>query len=190
MRDDFSVSTILNSTGWYKLLRQECLYWGLRCGEFGIKVTWHTKLHPKWAPICNLCRFQHSFISQRPENSFCVIWYGKQPTITIVLAVATVMGQVTARWQCCGMTGDHGDNPWKFRNHVVVSGTQNVLRPAKLIRDEEQLRVTHYGVVSKRNWISIWVEFLIGEFILKITFPFNRDHCGEYQQPIAQVSGA
>ena len=48
----------------------------------------------------------------------------------------------------------------------------------------------YYGVVSKRNWISIWVEFLIGEFILEITFPFNQDHCGEYQQPIAQVGGA
>ena len=42
----------------------------------------------------------------------------------------------------------------------------------------------------------IWVEFLIGQFILEVTFPrgyiflFDWDLWGEYQQPIAQVGGA
>ena len=34
------------------------------------------------------------------------------------------------------------------------------------------------------------VEFLIGQFILEVTFPFDRDLCCEYRQPIAQVEGA
>ena len=31
------------------------------------------------------------------------------------------------------MAGDHDDNPWIFRNYVIVSGTKIVLRSAKLI---------------------------------------------------------
>ena len=37
--------------------------------------------------------------------------------------------------------------------------------------------------------IRIWVEFLIGQFILENTFS-KWDLCGEYRQPTAQVGGA
>ena len=34
-----------------------------------------------------------------------------------------------------------------------------------------------------------WVEFLIRQFILEVTFPFDWGLCCEYRQPIAQVGG-
>ena len=36
----------------------------------------------------------------------------------------------------------------------------------------------------------ILIEFLIGQFILEVTFPFDWGLRGEYQQPIAQAGGA
>ena len=30
-----------------------------------------------------------------------------------------------------------------------------------------------------------WVEFLIGHFILEVTFPFDKGLCGECRHPIA-----
>ena len=42
------------------------------------------------------------------------------------------------------------------------------------------------------NLIEFWflVEFLIGQFIQEVTFPFDWGLCGEYRQLIAQVGGA
>ena len=49
----------------------------------------------------------------------------------------------------------------------------------------------HFMVLSL-NWIEFrfWVEFLIGQFILEITFPFNLELFGKYWQPIMQVGRA
>ena len=35
-----------------------------------------------------------------------------------------------------------------------------------------------------------WVEFLIGRFILEVTFPFDWGLCCEYPKHIVQVGGA
>ena len=37
--------------------------------------------------------------------------------------------------------------------------------------------------------VRIWVEFLIGQFILEVIFPFDWDLYGEYRHPISQVGG-
>ena len=34
------------------------------------------------------------------------------------------------------------------------------------------------------------IEYLTGQSILEVTFPFDRSLCGEYRQPIAQVGGS
>ena len=60
------------------------------------------------------------FHSTKPQDKFCVIWFGKYATITIVLTMATVTLQVTAVSDGHGRC--HGDNPWKFRNDLIVWG--------------------------------------------------------------------
>ena len=53
------------------------------------------------------------------------------------------------------MTGDHGDNPWKFRNHVIVLGIGIVLRHVKPIENEKKRDgfYTSVCVVFKLNSI-------------------------------------
>ena len=70
VRKKFSVRTILNSTEYCKLLRQEISNRGFSCGEISKYVTWHTKLRPKRAKVCDLYPRHHSFIIQSPKNYF------------------------------------------------------------------------------------------------------------------------
>ena len=55
----------------------------------------------------------------KPEELFCVLWYSKYAAITIVLAMPmwsySSPHDVSAEHGSC-----HGDNPWQFRNDVIV----------------------------------------------------------------------
>ena len=53
----------------------------------------------------------------------------------------------------------HGDKPWQFCNDMIVYGTKIVLRSVKPI-----------GVAYKLNLITNWIDFLIGQPILEVTF--------------------
>ena len=64
----------------------------------------------------------------------------------------------------------HGDNPWKFRNDVIVYGTKIVLRLVKPIGNEKKWWISYYGVAYKLNSNPNLTEFLIGQFILEVTF--------------------
>ena len=82
----------------------------LQGGEIGKQVTWHTKLCPKRARVCDLCHFHHSFILQIPMIIF--VWSAMANTPQL---------QSSWRWQlwCFRSPQDvsaghgwcHGDNP-------------------------------------------------------------------------------
>ena len=81
-----------------------------------------------------------------------------------------------------GMAGDHGDNPWKFRNYVMIYWAEIVLRSAKSTGNEKEWWVSHYGVVFLLNWILIFN--CISDWSV-LTFPFDWDVCGECRQMVA-----
>ena len=60
-----------------------------------------------------------------------------------------------------GMTGEYGDNPWKFLN------------------SEFRIIVLFFNLTEFR----FWEEFLIGQLIVEVTFSFDQDLCGEYRLP-------
>ena len=73
----------------------------------------------KQARVCNLCHLYHSFISESPRISFVLSDIANTPQF-----------QSSWRWPlwCYRSPQDvstghgrcHGDNPWKFRNDVIV----------------------------------------------------------------------
>ena len=106
-------------TGCCKLPWQESSNRGLPCSAIGKQVKWHMKLHPKRARICDLCHLHHSFILQSPR-------------INSVWSDMAHMPQLQPSWWrqlwrykspqdvSAGNGRCLGDNPWKFRNYVIV----------------------------------------------------------------------
>ena len=98
------------------------------------------KVHLQWATVWVVCRFYNSFI------------YYKALKIDFVWSDMTI----TCKMVVMGVAGDHGDNPWKFLNHVIVQGTRIVLRPVKPIENGKRVMgFTLWYFFQKLNWISI-----------------------------------
>ena len=51
------------------------------------------------------------------------------------------------------MAGDHGEKPYKFCNHVILLGTEIILRTANLLEMKNEGWDSHYGIVFKLNWM-------------------------------------
>ena len=151
VRNYFSVRTILNSTDCCEWLWYESSSHGLPCSEIGKWVTWHTKLRPKRTRVCDLCPLHPSFILQSPTN---FVWFSdKYATIRIVLTMATVTLQVTARCQRWARL-ESWWQPMKFRNDMIVIGTKIVLGLVKLIGNKNEWWASYYIVLYKLNLMS------------------------------------
>ena len=87
--------------------------------ERSVNKSRDTKLRLKQARICDMCHLHHSFILQSPGINFVLSDIANTPQF-----------QSSWRWQlwCYRSPQDvstghgrcHGDNPWKFRNDVMV----------------------------------------------------------------------
>ena len=116
-------------------------------------------------------------------------WYGKYTTITIVLTMATVMLQVTARCQRWARPVSWWQ-PWKFGNYVIVWGNESCFSFCKTY-------LTWNWLMGFTLWCCLWINLIsnFGRFYYWSVqsgihlFPFDWDRCGEYQQPITQVGG-
>ena len=120
----------------------------------------------------------------KPYNFF-VIWYGKKPVITIVLTVATVTGQATARSQCWAwpvtMMKTH-EIPlimWSLKGLKLFCGLENILE----IKTSDGFHVIM--LFLNKMEFRYWAEFLIDGYILEGRFSFDWNLCCDYRKPIA-----
>ena len=101
MLNYFSINTTWNSTDCCKLPRCEASYRGFPFGEIGKYryITWYTnRIQNK--PHLRSVSFSPVVFITKPWKS--VLWSDlkKKPAFTIVFTMATMIGQVTSRWQC------------------------------------------------------------------------------------------
>ena len=79
------------------------------------------------------------------------------------------------------MLGLAGDNPWIFLDRWSFKGLKFIWVLWNLLEIENELWVSHH---ENQIEFRFWIEFLIGRFILDITFSFNWNLCSEYREPI------
>ena len=112
----------------------------------------------RWA---NKSRDTHNCMRNEPQYAICVVFttrlYYKVRKVDFLGSDLQLQSYSLDGGHCdraghrkvtvLGMAGDQGDNPWKFLNRVTVKGTKIVLCPVKLIGNEKEWWVSHYGIV-------------------------------------------
>ena len=87
--------------------------------------------------MCDLCRFNHAFILEIPEKMILCDLRWQITCNYNRIDGGHCDGTGHRKMAVLGMTGNHDDNLWKFRNDVIVWGTKIFLRPVKPIWNEE-----------------------------------------------------
>ena len=132
-------------------------------------------MRPKRSRVYDLCPPHHSFILQSPRNN--VLYFDMSNMSQLQPSWRWPLWQYRSPQDVSAGHGQcHGDHPWQFPNDVIVWGTKIIQRSVKLIGNEKERWVSHYCVVYKLNLISMWVEFLIGQFIMEVNISIQLGH--------------
>ena len=76
-----------------------------------------------------------------------------------------------------GIAGDHGHHPWKYLNHVFVSGARIVFPPVKFTENKTKMMGFTFRHFLQLIKFRFWVEFMIGQFILEFPFSVQIPQC-------------
>ena len=101
----------------------ESSYCGLPSGDIGKEMAWpagDTKLHPNRGTVWDLCRFHHSVILQSPGNWFLCYLIRQITRNYNHLDGGHREGRSHRKMAVPGTAYDHGGNPWKLRNRVII----------------------------------------------------------------------
>ena len=120
---------------WYVIIFQYLHFWirlaavsyrgkkslnrGLSCGEISKYVTWHTKLRPRRARICDLCPLSHLFILQSHRYNFVCSDMANTPHLQSSWWLP-LLRYMSRQDVSAGHGRCYGDNPWNFRNKMIV----------------------------------------------------------------------
>ena len=148
-------------------------------------------LHSKRVMVCNMCRFHPVFKIWSPQKPiFCDLsWEITSNYNHLDSGQCDKTGH--RKMAVLGVTGDHGDNPWKNPAPCVHLRDQDCFVSFASFEIRKRSGFHIMMLFSQLNWISILSR--ISDWSvpsrIKAPFLFDWDLCNKYRFPIVQVVG-